>query len=95
MPDPAQLLLPLHQPPRTPQPTQADPHRIHEVLKRCAKLANNCISQSLGHLSLFLDILESYLFFVVQKNIIEDKDEAISQLTQAVEEKLNETAETE
>jgi len=45
-------------------------------------------------LSLFLDILESYLFFVAQKNIIEDKDEAISQLTQAVEEKLNETAET-
>jgi hypothetical protein len=65
------------------------------VLKRCAKLANNCISQSLGHLSLFLDILESYLFFVAQKNIIEDKDEAISQLTQAVEEKLNETADTE
>jgi hypothetical protein len=65
------------------------------VLKRCAKLANNSISQSLGNLSLFLDILESYLFFVAQKNIIEDKDDAISQLTQAVEDKLNETAETE
>lgn len=67
----------------------ADSNRIHEVLKRCAKLANNCISQSLVHLSLFLDILESYLFFVRQKNIIEDKDDAITQLASAVEERIN------
>lgn len=64
-------------------------------MKRCAKLANNCISQSLAHLGLFLDILESYLFFARQKNIIEDKDDAISQLTSAVEDKLQETGETE
>ena len=64
---------------------QADANRIHEVLKRCAKLANNCISQSLIHLSLFFDILETYLFFVKQKNIIEDKNDAIGQLTGAVE----------
>jgi hypothetical protein len=32
-----------------------------------------------------MDILESYLFFVKQKNIIEDKDDAISQLTGAVD----------
>lgn len=63
----------------------ADPNRIHEVLKRCAKLANNCISQSLVHLSLFLDILESCLFFVRQKKIIEDQNDIISQLTTAVE----------
>jgi len=55
------------------------------VLKRCAKLANNCISQSLVHLGLFMDILESYLFFVKQKNAIDDKDEAINQLVSAVE----------
>jgi hypothetical protein len=64
------------------------------VLKRCAKLANNCISQSLTHLSLFLDILESYLFFVKQKHIIEDKDDAISQLTGAVDERINEAGDT-
>ena len=74
---------------------QADANRIHEVLKRCAKLANNCISQSLIHLSLFFDILQTYLFFVKQKNIIEDEKDAIGQLTSAVEEKLSEQADTE
>jgi len=59
------------------------------VLKRCAKLANNSISQSLIHLGLFLDILETYLFFVRQKSVIEDKDDAISQLAGAVEERIN------
>ena len=74
---------------------QAEPQRIHEVLKRCAKLAKNCISQSLVHLGLFLDILESYLFFVRQKSVIEDKNDAISQLAEAVEEKLNESPEND
>ncbi len=90
-----QLLLPLHQPSCTLLLIQADSNRIHEVLKRCAKLANNCISQSLGHLSLFMDILDNYLFFVRQKGIIEDKDDAISQLSSAVEEKLGEEADGE
>ena len=45
----------------------AEVNGIHIVLKRCAKLANNCISQSLIHLGLFLDIIESYLFFVRRK----------------------------
>ena len=74
---------------------QAEPHRIHEVLKRCSKLANNSISQSLIHLGLFFDILDSYLFFVRQKQVIEDKDDAISQLAAAVEEKLEESPESE
>ena len=95
MQDPAQLLLPLHQFPSIPLSIQADSNRIHEVLKRCAKLANNCISQSLIHLGLFMDILETYLFFVRQKNIIEDKMDAIAQLTGAVEEKLSEEGESE
>ena len=47
------------------------------------------------HLGLFLDILECYLFFVRQKHIIEDKDEAISQLASAVEEKIHEVGESE
>ena len=74
---------------------QAEANRIHEVLKRCAKLANNCISQSLVHLGLFLDILESYLFFVRQKQVIEDKDDAISQLKAAVEDTIGESPEND
>lgn len=74
--------------------TLADSNRIHEVLKRCAKLANNCISQSLSHLGLFLDILESYLYFVRQKGTIEDSNDAIGQLTSAVEEKIVEAGDT-
>lgn len=73
----------------------ADCNRIHEVLKRCAKLANNCISQSLIHLSLFFDILECYLYFVEQKKIIEDKDDAISQISSAVDQKINEQGDTQ
>jgi hypothetical protein len=42
-----------------------------------------------------MDILESYLFFVRQKNIIEDKDDAIAQLTGAVDEKINEPGDSE
>lgn len=42
-----------------------------------------------------MDILDNYLFFVRQKGIIEDKDDAISQLSSAVEEKLGEEADGE
>lgn len=48
--------------------------------KRCAKLANTCVSQSITNLNLFFLILDSYLFFTKQKQIIEDKDDAISQI---------------
>jgi hypothetical protein len=68
----------------------ADINRIHEVLKRCAKLANTCAGQNIGFVVLFMDILESYLYFVKQKGCISDKDEAIPQLCEMVEAKLAE-----
>lgn len=67
---------------------QADASRIHEILKRCAKLANTCVAQSITNLNLFFMILDSYLFFTRQKQIIEDKDDAISQIREVVETKL-------
>jgi hypothetical protein len=51
---------------------QADANRIHDILKRCAKLANTSVNQNIGFVSLFMDILESYLYFVRQKQIIAD-----------------------
>lgn len=42
-----------------------------------------------------MDILDAYLFFVKQKGIIEDKDDAISQLYSAVEDKLGDEADGE
>lgn len=66
----------------------ADVNRIHEVLKRCAKLANTSVGQNIGFVGLFMDILESYEYFVKQKGIISDKDEAISQICEVIEEKL-------
>lgn len=66
----------------------ADVNRIHEVLKRCAKLANTSVGQNIVFIGLFMDILESYLYFVRQKGIIVDKDEAIAQISDVVEEKF-------
>jgi hypothetical protein len=60
------------------------------VLKRCAKLANTSVGQNIGFVGLFMDILESYLFFVKQKGLISDKDEAIPQICEVVEAKLAE-----
>lgn len=40
-------------------------------------------------------ILDSYLFFTKQKQIIEDKDDAISQIREMVEQKLAENQEGE
>lgn len=74
---------------------QADSSRIHEILKRCAKLANTCVGQSITNLNLFFMILDSYLFFTKQKQIIEDKDDAISQIREMVEQKLAENQEGE
>ena len=37
-----------------------------------------------------MDILESYLFFVKQKGVISDKDEAIPQICEVVESKFTE-----
>lgn len=55
-------------------------NRVHEILKRCAKLANTSSGQSLANVGLFLDILGYYYYFVKQKQYIEDKDEAIPQI---------------
>lgn len=63
---------------------QADTNRIHEILKRCAKLANTCVNQAISNLHLFFLILNSYGFFVKQKGIIEDKDEAIPQIVEMI-----------
>jgi len=60
-------------------------NRIHEVLKRCAKLANTSVGQNVGFVGLFMDILEVYLYFVKQKAIINDKDDAITQISEVVE----------
>jgi len=62
----------------------ADVNRIHEVLKRCAKLANTSVCQNVGFVGLFMDILESYLYFVKQKGCITDKDEAITQISDVI-----------
>ena len=59
----------------------ADVNRIHEVLTRCAKLANTSVGQNVGFVGLFMDILESYLYFVKQKAVISDKDDAITQIS--------------
>lgn len=69
---------------------QADSNRIHEILKRCAKLANTCVNQSITNMGLFFQILDNYLFFVKQKQVIEDKDEAIPQIIEMIEAKLAE-----
>lgn len=95
MPDSAELLLFVHQPSSTFLITQADPNRIHEILKRCAKLANTCVNQSITHLGLFFLILDNYIFFVRQKQVIEDKDEAIPQIIEMIETKLAEEQEGE
>lgn len=75
--------------------SQADRNRIHEVLKRCAKLANTSVNQSINHLNLFFQILDSYIYFVRQKQLIEDKDDAIPQIMEMVEAKLEEGQEGE
>ena len=59
----------------------ADVNRIHEVLKRCAKLANTSVGQNVGFVGLSMDILECYLYFVKQKAVISDKDDAITQIS--------------
>lgn len=46
-------------------------------------------------MSLFFEILDSYLFFTKQKQIIQDKDDAISQIIEVVEAKLGEEVEGE
>ena len=69
---------------------QADSNRIHEILKRCAKLANTCVNQSIANMPLFFQILDNYIFFVRQKQVIEDKDEAIPQIVEMIEAKLAE-----
>ena len=53
------------------------------------------MSQSITNLNLFFLILDSYLFFTKQKQIIEDKDDAISQIREVVESKLAESQEGE
>lgn len=88
-------MLSLHEPSGRPSFIQADANRIHEVLKRCAKLANTCLGQSLTNLGLFLDILESYLFFVKQKSIIDDPDDAIGQIVEVIEGKIQEVGDNE
>jgi hypothetical protein len=47
------------------------------------------------HLGLFFDILDSYIFFTKQKQIIQDKDDAIQQIIEAVEGKLSSEVEGE
>ena len=37
---------------------------------------------------LFFSILDNYIFFVRQKQVIEDKDEAIPQIVEMIEAKL-------
>jgi hypothetical protein len=64
-------------------------------LKRCAKLANTCTGQSIAHLSLFFKILDSYLYFTKQKQIIQDKDDAFTQIVELIETKLGEEVEGE
>lgn len=39
-------------------------------------------------MSLFFLILDNYIFFVKQKQVIEDKDEAIPQIVEMIEAKL-------
>lgn len=53
------------------------------------------MGQSITHLSLFFNILDSYIFFTKQKQIIEDKDDAITQIRDLVESKLAEAQEGE
>lgn len=48
------------------------------------------MGQNLGFVGLFMDILESYLFFVKQKSLISDKDEAIPQICEVIDTKLTE-----
>lgn len=48
------------------------------------------MGQNIEFVGLFMDILESYLFFVKQKGVINDKDEAIPQICEVVEAKLAE-----
>ncbi len=48
------------------------------------------MGQNIGFIGLFMDILESYLFFVKQKGLISDKDEAIPQICEVVEAKFAE-----
>ena len=46
------------------------------------------MNQSIAHLNLFFQILDSYIYFVRQKQLIEDKDDAIPQIIEMVETKL-------
>ena len=53
------------------------------------------MNQSINHLNLFFQILDSYIYFVRQKQLIEDKDDAIPQIMEMVEAKLEEGQEGE
>ena len=69
---------------------QADINRVHEVLKRCAKLANTSVNGNIIHIGLFMEILEAYEYFVKQKAVITDKDDAIPQIVEMVDTKIAE-----
>lgn len=64
-------------------------------MKRCAKTARTVVNTSITHLNLFFLILDSYVFFVRQKQIIEDPNDDISSIIQLVEAKLEEAQEGE
>lgn len=48
------------------------------------------MNQSIANMPLFFSILDNYIFFVKQKQVIEDKDEAIPQIVEMIEAKLTE-----
>lgn len=52
---------------------QAEKSRIQEILKRCAKLAKSCVDQSITNLSLFFNLLDSYVYFR-QKQLIPENN---------------------
>ena len=48
----------------------SNPQRALECLQRCLKLADACTSMDLGHISLFVDLLEHYVFFFEMRNAL-------------------------
>lgn len=42
---------------------QNDQAKVFEIMKKCAKLANTCVGQSVKNLYLFIPIMNSYAYF--------------------------------
>lgn len=42
---------------------QNDQTKVFEVLKKCAKLANTSVNQSIKHLNLFVQLINAYAYF--------------------------------